>query len=204
MKIKSNFTPNFFEFKKICVEDVRKYVLQLDKTKRTSGGIPTNILQGSLQTTAPLITQIMIETSLFPEDLKLAEVKPIKKGSTADMGNYRPISLLPTFSKVFERILYDQLSDHFQGLFSPLLCGFRKGHSTHHALLKILLNWQKSLDNKGVVGAVLMDLSKAFDTLPHDLLIAKLACYGLSKPSLNLIHSFLITSTSESQNWRQV
>ena len=99
--------------------------MQLDKTKRTSGGIPTNILQCSLQTTAPLITQIinnMIETSLFPENLKLAEVKPIhKKGSTADMGNYRPISLLPTFSKVFERILYDQLSDHFQGLFFPFV-----------------------------------------------------------------------------------
>ena len=94
--------------------------------------------------------------------------------------------------------------------FSPLLCGFRKGHSTHHALLKILLNWQKSLDNKGVVGAVLMDLSKAFDTLPHDLLIAKLACYGLSKPSLNLIHSFLshrhqrVKIGDKFSNWKQI
>ena len=60
-----------------------------------------------------------------------------------------------------------------------------KGHSTHHALLKILLDWQRAFDNKGVVGAVLTDLSKA------ELFIVKLACYGLSKSSLNLIHSFL-------------
>ena len=85
----------------------------------------------------------MLETNLFPNNLKLADVIPIhKKGSAANMSNFRPISLLPTISKVFKRILYDQLNDqlndHFQDLFSPLLCGFRKGHSTQRALLKLL------------------------------------------------------------------
>ena len=134
----------------------------------------------------------MLEHNIFPDALKLADVKPVhKKGDSTDMGNFRPISLLPTLSKVFERIIFDQLNAHFESIFSPLLCGFRKGYSTKYALLKLLLAWHKSLDQKGVVGAVLMDLSKAFDTLPHDLLIAKLAFYGLSKPSLDLILNFL-------------
>ena len=107
------------------------------------------------------------------------------------MGNFRPINHLPTLSKIFERIICDQLNAHFEGIFSPLLCGFRKGYSTKYALLELLLAWHKSFDNKGVVAAVLMDLSKAYDTLPHDLFIAKLASYGLSKPSIDLIYNCL-------------
>ena len=195
VKIRKYFTPNRFVFMKVSVDDVTKYALNLNKKKKTSGCIPTKILQGSIQVIAPYVTQMinnMIDTSTFPNSLKLAEIKPAhKKGSTTDMGNFRPISLLPIVSKLFERILYDQLNAHFEGLFSPLLCGFRKGHSSQHALLKLLLTWHKILDYKGVVGAVLMDLSKAFDTLPHDLIIAKLACYGVSKKSLDLIHNFL-------------
>ena len=168
--------------------------MSLDKSKKTSGPIPTKILQSSIET-VPYISQMIdytIDNNTFPDGLKLADVKPIhKKGDATNMGNFRPVSLLPTLSKVFERIICDQLNAHFEGLFSPLLCGFRKGYSTNYALLKLLLAWHKCLDNKGVVGAVLMDLSKAFDTLPHDLLIAKLACYGLSKPSLDLIYNFL-------------
>lgn len=134
----------------------------------------------------------MLENNIFPDGLKQADIKRVhKKGDTTDMGNFRPVSLLPTLFKVFERILYDQLNASFESIFSPLLCGFRKTYSTQHALLKLLLAWHKALDNKGIVRAVLMDLSKAFDTLPHDLIIAKLACYGLSKLSLDLIYSFL-------------
>ena len=92
-----------------------------------------------------------------------------------------------------KRILYDRLNDHFQDYFFPLLCGFRITYSTQHTLLKLLTEWQKTLDTKGIIGAILMDLSKAFDTLPHDLLIAKFANYGLTKRSLNLMYSFLTT-----------
>ena len=193
--IRSYFRPTLFEFSKISMDGVREYVMKLNKSKKTSGEIPIKLLQGSIECILPFVKQLlddMLETRTFPDLLKLAEVKPVhKRGSTADMENYRPISLLPSLSKVFERMIYDQLYSHFTGFFSPFLCGFRSKHSTQHALLNLLLNWQKTLDHKGVVGAVLMDLSKAFDCLPHDLLIAKLACYGLSKPSLDLIHSFL-------------
>ena len=134
----------------------------------------------------------MFDTCIFPSPLKSAEIRPIhKKGDVTDKGNYRPISLLPAMSKVFERILFDQINTHFSNIFSPFLCGFRSGHSTQHAILNILLKWQKCLDEKGIVGTVLMDLSKAYDCLSHELLIAKLAAYGFSKKSLRLVYSFL-------------
>ena len=74
---------------------------------------------------------------------------------------------------------------------SPKLCGFRKGHSTQHALLNLLKNWQKCLDKSGVVGTVLMNLSKAYDCLPHDLLLAKLSAYGFDSSAITLIANYL-------------
>ena len=71
------------------------------------------------------------------------------------------------------------------------LCGFRKGYSTQYALSHLIYNWQKCLDNSGFIGTILTDLSKAYDCLPHDLLIAKLNAYGLNKESLNLILDYL-------------
>ena len=71
------------------------------------------------------------------------------------------------------------------------MCGFRKGHSTQHALLNLLKNWQKALDKSGVIGTVLMDLSKANDCLPHDLLIAKLSAYGFEDSATSLISDYL-------------
>ena len=116
-----------------------------------------------------------ITKSIFPDELKWADIIPIhKKDSTTDKENYRPISLLPTISKIFERLVEKQLKCFIDKKLSRYLCGFRKGHSTQHALLDMLRKWEHCLNNKGKIGAVLMDLSKAFHCLPHDLLIAKL------------------------------
>ena len=71
------------------------------------------------------------------------------------------------------------------------MCAYREGHSTQHLLLKLIDRWRKCLDKSGVVGTILMDLSKAFDSLPHDLLIAKLEAYGVSARSLDLMFSYL-------------
>ena len=76
-------------------------------------------------------------------------------------------------------------------MLSKLLCGFRSKHNTQHALLYLLKAWQQCLDKSGLVGTILMDLSKVFDSLPHDLIIAKLSAYGLSKQSLKLLSSYL-------------
>ena len=74
---------------------------------------------------------------------------------------------------------------------NKILCGFRKAHSTQHALFRLLQAWGKELDNSGNVGTILMDLSKAYDCIPHDLLIAKLEAYGLDKISLNILFDYL-------------
>ena len=74
---------------------------------------------------------------------------------------------------------------------NKLLCGFRKTHSTQHALFTLLYRWQKKLDRSGLVDTVLMDLSKAYDCLPHDLIITKFEAYGLSKSSFNLLLDYL-------------
>ena len=84
-----------------------------------------------------------------------------------------------------------QINDFIISFLSPYLCGYRKGFNTQHALLTLVENWRKSLDNKGVGGAILMDLSKTFDTLNHDLLIAKLHAYGFQHDALTLLHSYL-------------
>ena len=113
--------------------------------------------------------------------MKLADITPVhKKDNVTIKSNYRPISGLPAGSKIFERIIQRQIALYMETFLSPYLCGYRKGYSVQHALEKVRL----SLDNKGYGGAILMDLSKAFDTLNHDLLIAKLHSYGFSKKSL--------------------
>ena len=99
--------------------------------------------------------------------------------------------MLPSVSKIFERIIQKQFSDYVDELLSPYLCGYRKGFNTQYALLSLIEKWKKELDNKGYAGAILMDLSKAFDTINHELLITKLYAYGFSKDALKLINSYM-------------
>ena len=101
-----------------------------------------------------------------------------------DKSNYRSISILPLISKVYERLIYNQLSEYTESFLSHILCGFRKAHSIQHALFKLNQSWQKELENGCFVGAVPMDLSKAYDCIPHQLLIAKLKFYGTENGSL--------------------
>ena len=124
--------------------------------------------------------------------MKIANITPVhKKDEPTDKKNYRPVSVLPLLSKVFERLLHDQLSDNLEKCLNPLLSGFRKAYSIQHALFKLLQAWQEELDKSGFVGTILMDLSKAYDCLPHDLLVAKLEVYDIDKTGLNLIYNYL-------------
>ncbi len=128
----------------------------------------------------------------FPDSLKRADVLPIFKSKDSTLKtNFRPVSVLPAVSKIFERIMQSQMVGYIDKHMSKYLCGFRKGYSTQHALISLLEKWKYELDKKGFAGAVLMDLSKAFDCLNHDLLIAKLHAYGFSMSSLKLIMSYL-------------
>ena len=124
--------------------------------------------------------------------LKLADIISVyKKDSRYEKSNYRPICVLPNLSKIFENILYDQISSFFENIFSKYQTGFRKGFSPQSCLVAMIEKFKKSLDQGGEYAALLTDLSKAFDCLPHDLIIAKLHAYGFDKASLRLMHSYL-------------
>ena len=112
----------------------------------------------------------------------MAKVIPVyKSGSTMELNNYRPISVLNTFSKVFERLMYDRLTkflDKYNVLYQ-IQFGFRQGHSTHHALITLVDKITKSLDNGDIVIGVFLDLKKVFDTVNHKILLTKLYHYGI-------------------------
>ena len=105
--------------------------------------------------------------------------------------NYRPISILPSVSKIFEKIMYKQIESFMKNILSDYLCGFRKGYSTQYCLLYMLEKWKRALDQGNIAGGILTDLSKAFDCLNHALLIAKLEAYGFEISSLTFIYSYL-------------
>ena len=124
--------------------------------------------------------------------MKYADVIPIhKKDDKTDKENYRPISILPNLSKVYERLMYNQIYPYFDTLFSKFQCGFWKGFNAQHCLLAMIEKWRKTLDKDGETGAVLTDLSKAFDYIHYNLWIAKLDAYGVERQSIDFLHSYL-------------
>ena len=134
----------------------------------------------------------MVDSSTFPAALKLAHITPaFKKGSKNSKENYRPISILPNISKIYERCMYKQMSDYLGNFFSKFQCGFRQGISAQHCLLAMIEKWKNSVDKGKTFGALLINLSKAFHCLPHDLIIAKLNAYGFILSPSKLIHNYL-------------
>ena len=132
-----------------------------------------------------------LSRGIFPDSLKVANITPVhEKDEATDKENHRPVSVLPLFSKIFESCLWSTWS--ISGKLPSLLCGFPKAHSSQHALFKLLQAWQEELDKSGFVATILMDLSKAYDSLPHDLVVAQFEAYGIDKNGLNLIHNYLI------------
>jgi len=162
-----------------------------------SDDIPTRILIDSSNVISKKLTQIFndcLKNNTFPESLKLAEVIPLfKKNDNTKKSNYRPISILPSLSKVFERIIHKQISSYMNNKFSKKLSGFRKHHNTQTSMVKMIDDWKKNLDKGNKVGALIMDLSKAFDTLNHELIIAKLDAYGFCTDTLSFILNYLNT-----------
>ena len=128
----------------------------------------------SAETLQNLFNECLI-TANFPDNLKLANITPVfKEKDPLYKENCRPVSVLRSISKIFEKLMQKWINGYINNFSSPYLCGYRKGFNTQLALLSLTEKWKKVLDNKSFGGAVLMDLPKAFDTINHDLLIAKL------------------------------
>ena len=130
-----------------------------------------------------------IKSGVFPDNLKYADVSPaFKKGDRLNKANYRPVSVLSSLSKIFERLIFAQVNTYMDPKLSIYQCGFRKNMSAQNCILLLLEKWKTCLDNKGKTGVLLMDLSKAFDCLDHELLIAKLDAYGFGDNALKQLH----------------
>ena len=194
--IKEKISSELFNFSEINLVELETELQQLNiKKANTLDSIPPKHLKQAAAVCGPVLLDLINESlrnGHFPNELKLADVTPVfKKDDATSAKNYRPVSVLPAISKVYERIMQRQITSHIDQHLSKYLCGYRKGYNTQHALLSLIEKWKRVLDNKGYAGAILMDLSKAFDTLNHELLIAKLSAYGFSRESLNLVHSYL-------------
>ena len=141
-----------------------------------------------------LIINQSLVTGIFPTKLKIAKILPtFKKDDVTILDNYRPISLLTSTSKLFEKIVFNQLYDYFHEnqLFYSSQYGFRKLHSTELTALELSDRILKDVDERNIYLAIFMDLSKAFDTLDHQILLKKLIFYGIGGPALDWFSSYL-------------
>ena len=133
-------------------------------------------------------------TGSFPQELKVGKITPIyKKGNAEQLENYRPVSTLPIFGKIFEKIIFARLYSFLtaKNILHDKQFGFRKSHSTSHALhSSVEIIRSETDDNKHVLG-IFIDLSKAFDTLDHRILLSKLNHYGIRGQALVLLKSYL-------------
>ena len=197
LKIKENYTFNEeFHFNNKSVNEIEYEIGKLNLNKITPyDDIPAKILYKNRNIVSPFVTRIYDNAKNncnFPTPLKLGNVTPVhKKGDKTNKENYRPINILPTVSKNFEKSMYNEIAKYIEKYLSPYLCGFRKTLSTQHCLAVLVEQWRKSIDHKKYAGGILTDLSKAFDCLNHDLLIAKLHAYNFDENSLKMIYNYL-------------
>ena len=190
--------PNSFAFHPTDKDEIIKIISKL-KTGKACGptSIPVDIFQLiQLEIASPLakIANLSFLTGVQPEKLKVAKVIPIyKKGSKLTTSNYRPISLLSNINKIFEKIIFERVYGYIEK--SEMIYinqyGFRKQHSTNHALINITEQIRKALDENKFAFGIFAHFQKAFDTVNHDILLKKLERYGISGNTNNWFRSYL-------------
>jgi len=185
-----------FNFLPTTPQDIIDIIHDME-TKKSSGydDIPPIFIKSlSYELALPLSNLInsCISKAVFPSNLKMADINPVyKKKDKLDKDNYRSINLLPVISKIFEKVINQQLTNFANTFYSQHLSGFRKKHGCNDILSLMTENWRRSLDNNKITGVLAIDLSKAFDCMPHGLLLAKLHSYDIHIHSCTLIKSYL-------------
>lgn len=190
--------PNFYNLSIVTEIQVLKYINLLGLNKATGlDGIPARFVLDSASIIASPLSHIInlsIIQGSVPDDLKLARVVPLyKKNDKTEVGNYRPVSILSIVSKVLERVVYDQVYSYLSNhdLLYQHQSGFRQGFSTETCLINLTDYLRSEMDKGNMVGMVLLDLQKAFDTVDHGILLMKLRAIGLAESSVSWFSSYL-------------
>lgn len=174
-------------------------ILNSLETKASYGEdeIPTTVLKSVVAHISPILTLLVnhsLKMAIFPDTLKIAKIIPIyKANSRTEMSNYRPISLLNTISKVYEKTIQKRLDSFItkNNILYSNQYGFRKSHSTDSALTNLLDKITEAQDKNEQVISIFVDLAKAFDTVDHKILLSKLYHYGIRGPAYNLLSNYL-------------
>ena len=180
-------------------EELLEIISQFDNNKASD--IPIRVIKKSAHLICPVLAasfNLLMAEGIFPDILKVGKVTPIfKKGNLEEIGNYRPVSTLPIFGKIFEKILYCRIYRFAlsQGIIDKNQFGFRKSHSTSHAVNYSVKIIEDGLKRKNHVLGIFIDLSKAFDTIDHGTLLVKLDRYGIRGNANSLIKSYLSDRT---------
>ena len=195
-------TDKAFHLKTPSLDVVFNLLRNIDEKKATGlDMIRSKLLKMAASIFTPSLTAIFtksIITGIYPTEWKMARVTPVfKKGEKSDLNNYRPISVIPVVSKVFEKIVYDQLYQYLNDnqLLSSCQSGFRSLHSTLTALLEATNSWSVNIDNGFLNGVVFIDLKKAFDTIDHEIILRKLSYFGADQATAKWFQSYLSNRT---------
>ena len=188
---------NTFYLSQITANEIEDAIVHLKDNGCGLYNFSTNLLiniKSDISTTLANVFNLCTDQGYFPDELKTGCITPVyKKGEKSDVSNYRPVCTLSPFSKIFERLIYSRMLKFIEkyDLLSNTQFGFRSNLSTESALLKFNDFVHKGLTLKQNVGAVFMDLTKAFDVMNHDILEAKLEHYGFRGTFLTFLMSFI-------------
>ena len=188
--VAKNLTAGNSHLPQVSACDVEQFLRNTDSKKSTSiDKIPPKLIKLSANVLSkPLAIAInnSFNKGMFPDNAKIACVSPSDKDTDDkySVTNFRPVSALNTISKIYEKIAKYFLISKMEHHFKPFISTYRKSFSTEHVLIRLLEDWRNKLDNNNAVGAILTDLSKAFDCIAHDLLSAKLDAYGFNKDTV--------------------
>ncbi|CAM1312392.1 Uncharacterised protein r2_g2279 [Pycnogonum litorale] len=199
--IKSN--PHSLLLIPCSIPEMEKMLKSIDSSKAVGNDehIHPALLKDSCDLIAPFLTrlfELIINTGEFPDKMKIAKVTPIyKSGDPTSTSNYRPISVLPPLSKIFEKLLLSRLSSFFDKycLLNKNQFGFRRSLSTEHSLINVTEMLRNSIQKNSTAIGTFIDFSKAFDTINHNILIKKLWKYGVRDKALDLFKNYLSNRT---------
>ena len=203
---RANSTDSSFVFNLVTPAEVELEILRIPNNK--SHGLyscPTQLLKYSSKVVSSTLAEIInlsILSGMYPNKLKMAKIIPIfKADDNTNPNNYRPISLLSNFNRIFEKLVYSRMESFIEqnNLLSPSQYGFRKAHSTQHAILDIVSTIQENMDKRLFSCGVFIDLKKAFDTVDHKILLHKLNHYGFRGVINKWFSSYLDGRTQTTQ-----